>query len=373
MPCELSLLGRQRCRSAIWPLTREAICRAPGFARRAVGRRAGDPAAPAAERCETCASSLRRRRTRHRARGFHAAAEGRADVRQRAVGCQIRASAQMTRRGRSRCLLRAGIPPPSVHCEGDGSVRSARRLDSCGRLRGLRSAGCCSLAAAQPSEARVRRGAHRLPAGRAAGRRSTRRSYLGLAQTDLGRLERRGADVPRGVFRGVALRRPESMLFAGIALARNLLWQERHADARAILESVAPAGDVESLRAILVSGGRLRVAADAFTEAWQALERARPLTCGVSPAIESIVRVRSHRSGAARRSRGAADSCRGRPGGRACRASAVADDQAEARATSRASSAAERWAHARAAAKHLEHIRERRHPAAFEIAHRDLC
>ena len=114
--------------------------------------------------------------------------------------------------------------------------------------------------------------------------------YLGLAQTDLAQLDDAEQTCRAAYSAGSALGNPEVVLFPAMALARVLLWQRRHADARSILEAVAPAGDVEQCARYWCLAARLRIAADAITDAWRLVERARPVASGLSPAIEAVVR-----------------------------------------------------------------------------------
>ncbi len=116
-------------------------------------------------------------------------------------------------------------------------------------------------------------------------------TYVGLAQTDLAALGEAEQSCRAAYSAAFALRRQESILFAAMALVRNLLWQKRYADARGVLESIAPAGDAGHCARYWCLVSRLHIAADAFSDAWQAVERARPLACGVSAELESSVRL----------------------------------------------------------------------------------
>ncbi len=116
-------------------------------------------------------------------------------------------------------------------------------------------------------------------------------TYVGLAQTDVGSLND-GEQTCRAAYSAAVVARcSESILFAGIALVRNLFWQDRHADARALLESLTPSGDVGQCVRYWCLAARLHVAARQLSEARQALERARPMACGTSPALESVIRL----------------------------------------------------------------------------------
>jgi transcriptional regulator with AAA-type ATPase domain len=125
----------------------------------------------------------------------------------------------------------------------------------------------------------------------AAGQAIDATTYVGLTQTDLGSLNE-GEQTCRAAYSAaVAVRRSESILFAGIALVRNLFWQERYGDARALLESLTPSGDAGQCARYWCLAARLHVAARRFAEARQAVERSRPVACGLSPEVESIIRL----------------------------------------------------------------------------------
>jgi transcriptional regulator with PAS, ATPase and Fis domain len=115
--------------------------------------------------------------------------------------------------------------------------------------------------------------------------------YVGLTQTDLTAFGEAEQSCRIAYAAADALHRDESILFAGIALARNLLWQERYADARSILESITPAGDASHCARYWCLVARLHIVANAFPEASRAIERARPLACGMSAELESVVRL----------------------------------------------------------------------------------
>src|SRR5688572_13736019 len=70
-------------------------------------------------------------------------------------------------------------------------------------------------------------------------------AYLGLAQTDLQQLSDAELAGRAAYTAASALAEPAALLLPALSLARTLLWQKRHADARSILEAVVPAGDVE--------------------------------------------------------------------------------------------------------------------------------
>ncbi len=114
--------------------------------------------------------------------------------------------------------------------------------------------------------------------------------YLGLAETDLAQLQDAEQTCRAAYSAASALGNREIVLFPAVALARALLWQKRHADARAVLEAVEPAGDVEQCARYWCMAARLRIAVDAISDAWRLVGRARPAASALSPKIESIVR-----------------------------------------------------------------------------------
>jgi len=127
--------------------------------------------------------------------------------------------------------------------------------------------------------------------GQSAARAIAATIYVGLAQTDLRELSEAEQTCRAARSAATALRCTDSMLFAGVGLARNLLWQERYADARSILESTTPAGDAGLCVRYWCLVARLRNTANALPDAWRAVERARPMSCGISPELESVVRL----------------------------------------------------------------------------------
>jgi transcriptional regulator with AAA-type ATPase domain len=114
--------------------------------------------------------------------------------------------------------------------------------------------------------------------------------YLGLAQTDLGLLREAEQTCRAAYSAAAALDHPDAVLLPAIALVRVLLWQQRYADARAILEAVTPSGNPEQCARYWCLAARLQIALDAVADAWRAVERARPAASSLSPAIESVVR-----------------------------------------------------------------------------------
>jgi hypothetical protein len=115
-------------------------------------------------------------------------------------------------------------------------------------------------------------------------------AYLGLAQTDLSQLAAAERSCRAAYTAASALGDRSLLLFPALALARALLWQKRLADARGILETVEPSGDVEQCARYWCLAARLRIAADAVTDARRLVARARPAASALSPAVESIVR-----------------------------------------------------------------------------------
>ena len=113
--------------------------------------------------------------------------------------------------------------------------------------------------------------------------------YVGLAQTDLAQLNDAEQSCRSAFSAASALGQPATALFPTLALVRVLLWQRRHADARSILASVSPVGDAEQCARYWCLAARLRIAVDAVADAWRHVERARP-AAGLSPTIESLVR-----------------------------------------------------------------------------------
>ena len=112
---------------------------------------------------------------------------------------------------------------------------------------------------------------------------------LGLAQTDLAQLNEAEHSCRAAYSASSALGIPEAALFPAIALARVLLWQKRHAEARSLLESNVPCGDAGLCARYWCLAARLQIAVDAVADAWKAVERARPPATSLAPAIESVV------------------------------------------------------------------------------------
>ena len=113
--------------------------------------------------------------------------------------------------------------------------------------------------------------------------------YAGLAQTDLAQLSDAERTCRLTYSAASALGRPEALLFPAVALARTLMWQGRLADARSMLDAVAPVGDSELCARYWCLAARLRIAAGMLTEAWRSLERARPSSSDAPAVIDSVV------------------------------------------------------------------------------------
>ena len=112
--------------------------------------------------------------------------------------------------------------------------------------------------------------------------------FLGLAQTDLAHLTD-AEQTCRVAYSAASALGSEAVLFPALALVRSLIWQGRHADARSILDAVAPVGDTEQCARYWCLAARLRIAADAVADAWRSVERARPPSSGLTSVIESVV------------------------------------------------------------------------------------
>ena len=114
--------------------------------------------------------------------------------------------------------------------------------------------------------------------------------YVGLAETDLA-LMNEAEQTCRAAYSGASvLATGDGVLFPALALARVLLLQKQYAEARSVLEAVSATGDVEQCARYWCMASRIRLAGDAVTDAWRAVERARPATSNLSPAIEAVVR-----------------------------------------------------------------------------------
>jgi transcriptional regulator with PAS, ATPase and Fis domain len=188
-------------------------------------------------------------------------------------------------------------------------------------------------------------------------------AYLGLAQSDLAQLNEAEQTCRAAYTAASALRNREAVLLPAVALARTLIWQKRYPDARAILEAVEPVGEVEQCARYWCLAARLRIIAEAISDAWRLVCRARPAASALSPAIESIVRECE----AAVQSRlGDIDALRIHVtnGLAAARTAHLPLQAVKLRVTHlEGLIRAERMAQARAAARHLPRIRHRAIPA----------
>ena len=113
---------------------------------------------------------------------------------------------------------------------------------------------------------------------------------LGVAQTDLGLLADAERSCRAARSAATALNNAELAVSAGVALARTLIWLEQYAEARSLLQALTPVGDVEVSARYWCLVSRLHIAGNGVTDAWRAVERARPRAADCSPAIESLVR-----------------------------------------------------------------------------------
>ena len=159
---------------------------------------------------------------------------------------------------------------------GDAAVRLGRLLLGRGRAADAKAAF---------SDAR-----EQFQRSRSASRAVEATVYLGLAETDLALLNDAEQTCRAAFSAASALGSPEAVLFPALALARVMLWQKRFAEARAVLDAVSATGDVEQCARYWYMVSRLRLAAGSVPEAWRAVERARPATSSLSPAIEAVVR-----------------------------------------------------------------------------------
>ena len=113
---------------------------------------------------------------------------------------------------------------------------------------------------------------------------------LGVAQTDLGLLSDAERSCRAARSAATALNNVDLAVSAGVALARTLVWLEQYAEAGSLLEMLSPIGDAEVSARYWCLVTRLHLAGNGVTDAWRAVERARPSGADCSPAIESLVR-----------------------------------------------------------------------------------
>src|SRR5205085_6512046 len=116
-------------------------------------------------------------------------------------------------------------------------------------------------------------------------------TWAGISQTDTGAVHEAEATLHAAYSAATALADPHLQLTAGVALARSLLWQDRHTDASHLLETITPRqGDIAATRYWCMAA-RLRVMADDVSGAWAAVARARETTRAEDAACESTVRT----------------------------------------------------------------------------------
>jgi DNA-binding NtrC family response regulator len=115
-------------------------------------------------------------------------------------------------------------------------------------------------------------------------------TQLGVAQTDLGLLcdAERSCRAARSA--AAALKMPNLVASAGIALARGLIWLEQRSEARSVLETLVPNGDAEIAARYWCLVARLHIAGNNVVGAGHAIGRARPSADARTPSIESLVR-----------------------------------------------------------------------------------
>jgi DNA-binding NtrC family response regulator/tetratricopeptide (TPR) repeat protein len=117
-------------------------------------------------------------------------------------------------------------------------------------------------------------------------------AYSAVAQTDLGLLDEADRAHRAAYSAASALGEPEPIVLCVVALARNLFWQGRYADATAILESVTPAGEPEVRARYWCLIARLRLNATDLPGARRAVERARAIEGpNVDSRVEALIRT----------------------------------------------------------------------------------
>ena len=127
---------------------------------------------------------------------------------------------------------------------------------------------------------------------RRAVRPSTQRFYVGLAQTDLGELSRGRADVSRSPYRQPRPCAVPSRCCLPASPSRGRCSGRNGRRMRGRFWSrLTPAGDAVCCARYWCLVARLQEHGDALSDAWHAVERARPMSCGISPVLESLVRL----------------------------------------------------------------------------------
>jgi DNA-binding NtrC family response regulator len=114
--------------------------------------------------------------------------------------------------------------------------------------------------------------------------------HLGMAQTDLGLFADAERSCRAAHSAASVLQDADALSLCGVGLARALVWQQRFADAQAVLDSCAPPAGPEAIARYWCLAARLRLAADDCAGAWRSIERARPHGRASEPVIESLVR-----------------------------------------------------------------------------------
>ena len=116
-------------------------------------------------------------------------------------------------------------------------------------------------------------------------------TWAGIAQTDCDLVHEAEAALRAAYSAATALTDPHLQLNAGVALARCLLWQSRHADAIHLLETMTPRqGDLAATRYWCLAA-RLRVMAGDLSGAWSAIDRGRQASIAADPACASTVKT----------------------------------------------------------------------------------
>jgi two-component system response regulator AtoC len=114
---------------------------------------------------------------------------------------------------------------------------------------------------------------------------------LAMAETDL-RLFCEAERSCRAAYSAAsALQDASALAESGTALARTLFWQQRYAEAQAVLEAIQPADAGEPRARYWCLLARLRIVENRFADAWQAVEQARPPARTCDAAVESLVRT----------------------------------------------------------------------------------
>ena len=114
--------------------------------------------------------------------------------------------------------------------------------------------------------------------------------FSGLAQTDAGAFEPAERTLRAAYSAASALQDREAVRFAGVALARNMYWQERFADALAILAKLRP--DQPACPRYWCLMSRLRLAAGNVDEASRSIGRAKDAVSeSTEAAVDAVIRL----------------------------------------------------------------------------------